>query len=402
MIEGDLETLEDVRPRPGDLEFVSRAPGDDLATEGDELLQRLLEADDAGLAIDQRQHVDGEGRLQGRVLVERVEQLLRLGLALQQNDDPHPLAVRLVAQFGDAGEPLAVDQGGDLLDQGRLIHLVGQLGNDDLARPALGRVCQGGLGADDDAAATGGEGALDAVLAEDDAAGGKVRPFDEVGEVVDIGARIINQVGEGVAKLAEVVRRDVGGHADGDSRAAVQEQIGHAGRHHQRLGQAFVEVGAEIDRILVDVNQHLAGDLGEAGFSVAHRRRGIGVNTAEVTLAVDQRRPHREVLSHPHQGVVDRSVAVRVELAEDLADDTSALLVGTVVRHPHLVHRIEDAAMYRLQPITHVRQSAGNDDSHRIGNVGTPHLIFDAYRADITDYHYVSCSYSSSSLSLLR
>ena len=46
----------------------------------------------------------------------------------------------------------------------------------------------------------------------------------------------------------------------------------------------------EIDGFLVDVGEQLVGDLGQAHFGVAHRRRRIAVDRAEVALPVDQHR----------------------------------------------------------------------------------------------------------------
>ena len=62
------------------------------------------------------------------------------------------------------------------------------------------------------------------------------------------------------------------------------------------------------------------------GLGVA-RGGGAVVERAEVAVAVDERQAHRERLGHPHEGVVDRLVAVRVVLAHDLADDAAGLHV---------------------------------------------------------------------------
>ena len=62
----------------------------------------------------------------------------------------------------------------------------------------------------------------------------------------------------------------------------------------------------------------------EARFGVAVRRRRIAVDRAEVPLAVDERIAQREILHHAHERVVDRRVAVRVVLAEHVADDRRA------------------------------------------------------------------------------
>ena len=93
-----------------------------------------------------------------------------------------------------------------------------------------------------------------------------------------------------------------------------------AGRTVGSLARAVV-VRLEIDGVLVDVVEQMQRDLGQARFGVAHRRRRIAVDRAEIALAVDQRHAHGEILRHAHQRVVDRLVAVRVILAHDVADD---------------------------------------------------------------------------------
>ena len=67
--------------------------------------------------------------------------------------------------------------------------------------------------------------------------------------------------------------------------------------------------------------------LGEAHLGVAHGRRRIAVDRAEIALPVDQRHAHGEFLRHADQRVVDRLVAVRMVLADDVADDAGRLAV---------------------------------------------------------------------------
>ena len=60
------------------------------------------------------------------------------GLALADvEDDAHALAVALVADVGDAVDPLVLHELGDLLDEARLVDLVGDLGDDDRFLVAL-------------------------------------------------------------------------------------------------------------------------------------------------------------------------------------------------------------------------------------------------------------------------
>ena len=128
----------------------------------------------------------------------------------------------------------------------------------------------------------------------------------------------------------------------------------------------LVVVGAEVDGVGVDVAQHLGREAGEAGLGVPHRGGGVVVDRAEVALAVDQRVAQREVLRHPDQRVVDRRVAVRVVLAHHLADDEGALAVGPGRLQAEVVHRVEHAAVDRLQAVAHVGQRPADDHAHRV------------------------------------
>jgi hypothetical protein len=120
---------------------------------------------------------------------------------------------------------------------------------------------------------------------------------------------------------------------------------------------AAVVVGAEIDGFLVDVGQHLVGDLRQADFGVTHGGGVVAVHRAEVALAVHQHVAHGEVLRHAHDGVVHRLVAVRVVLADHVADDTGRLLVGPVPVVVELVHGEQHAPVHRLEAVARIRQA---------------------------------------------
>src|SRR5690625_7591233 len=57
---------------------------------------------------------------------------------------------------------------------------------------------------------------------------------------------------------------------------------------------------------------------------------------------------------------------MRVVLLDHLADDTGALGVLAVTGKTLLVHRVKDAPLYRLQPVTYIRQRPVDDDRHGI------------------------------------
>ncbi len=177
--------------------------------------------------------------------------------------------------------------------------------------------------------------------------------------------------------LAEVVRRDVGRHTHRDAGGAVDDQVGEASREDGGLLQPVVEVGDEIDGVLVDVLQHRHRDPRQPGLGVAIGGGPVAIDRAEVPLPIDQRIAQREVLYHPHQRVVHRDIAVRVVFAEHVSDDGRALLVGTPRQESQLVHRIEDAPVHRLQAIAHIGQRALHDDAHRIVEERFLQLVFD-------------------------
>ena len=210
-------------------------------------------------------------------------------------------------------------------------------------------------------------GVIDAPLAQDHAAGGEIRALDELHQVVHGAVRVVDHVHHGVDHLAQVVGRDVRGHADGDARGAVHQQVREPAGHHGGLHQGLVEVRIEVDGLLLDVPHHLHGQLREPRLGVTHGGRAVAVHRAEVALALHQRVADGEVLRQAHHGVVDRAVAVGVVFTQDVAHDAGALPVGLVGRDAHLVHRVQDAAVHRLQAVPHVRQGARHYDSHRVG-----------------------------------
>ena len=81
-------------------------------------------------AAVQRDHVGAEARLHRGEAPELVEHDVGDRVALQLDDDAHAVAVGFVAQVGDALDALLAHQLGDLLDQRRLVDLIGNLGDD--------------------------------------------------------------------------------------------------------------------------------------------------------------------------------------------------------------------------------------------------------------------------------
>ena len=357
-----------MRPVPGAPQLVLGAPPDDVFPVGDEVVDQVLEGQLLGLPIHQRQHDGVEGGPQRRPLVQVVQDHRGLRAARQLDHHPDAPAVRLVTDFSDAHQGFVPHQTGDFFDQGGLVDLVGQLADDD-ALPvgiAARHVLDFGHRFHDHAPTPGGVHVAHPGQASDPAGRRKVRRGDDLHQLVDVARRVVDDVVDSVADLAQVVRRHVRRHAHGDPGRPVDQQVRHPRRQYLRLLEGIVEVIGEIHGLLVNVRQHFVGDGREASLGVAHGRRRVAVDAAEVALSVNQRRAHGEQLRHAHQRVVNRSVTVGVELAQNLADDARALPVLTPRAYPHVVHGVQDPALHRLQPIPHVRQRPGHDDRHRV------------------------------------
>src|ERR1700730_10840915 len=132
VVERDVIAEQDVLALLGFSQFVLRAPADHIGAVLDEQTQQLEQSELARLPGNDREQNHAKRFLQLRLLVEMVQNELRLGIALYLDHDAHPLAVALVPDIGNAVDFLVLDQLRDVLDQPRLVHLVRQLGDDDV------------------------------------------------------------------------------------------------------------------------------------------------------------------------------------------------------------------------------------------------------------------------------
>ena len=189
-----------------------------------------------------------------------------------------------------------------------------------------------------------------------------------------VGVRVLDQVPGGGDDLDEVVRGHVGGHAHGDAGGAVDQQVREGRGQHRGLHELVVVVRDEVHDVLVEVRRHRHRGGAQPRLGVARGGRAV-VQRAEVAVPVDQRQAQREALAHAHHRVVDRGVAVRVQLAHDLADDAGALHVALLRAQAHLGHHVQDAPLHRLEPVAGIGQGAGVD--HRVGVLqeGALHLL---------------------------
>ncbi|CAH0306650.1 hypothetical protein SRABI128_04361 [Microbacterium sp. Bi128] len=387
-----IERIQRLEKGPQDVRFLLRLPqpvpgaaGNDVHLVRDPVPDEGIEAERARHAVDDREHVGGEVVLQLGVLVEVVQHHLGHGVALEHDHQSLAGAARgLVAEVGDAGDLAVLDEFGDLDGQVVRVGLVRQLG-DHQARAAL-EFLDVDHGAHRDGAAARAVGVLDALVAQDRGAGREVRSLDALDQLFEqlfaAGGRVGQVPLHTVGDLTEVVRRDVGGHADGDARGTVHQQVREPGRQDGRLLVLAVVVVLEVDGFLVDVPDHLHGQRRHLGFGVPRGGRAVVAGRAEVALAQCQRVAHGPVLDQADQGVVDRGVAVRVVLAHDLAHHAGTLVEGAFRAVAAVEHRIEHAAVDGLEAVADIRQGTAHDHSHGVVEVGALHFGLQVHLLD--------------------
>ena len=249
---GDGQPDQNVRPLARFTQLKGHAPGDHFLAEVDKGSNDLLEVQHFRPAAVDGQHVAAEGRLQRRVLEQLVEHHVGLVVALDLDHHAHAVAVGFIVGAGHALDDLVLGELHDAFDQSCLVDLIGQFGDHD-GLAVLAVFLDVGLGADHHRPAAGVVGVADAAAAEDHGPGREVRPGQVLHQVVDGQSRVVDVGRAGVDHFGQVVRRDVGRHAHGNTAGAIDQQVGVGRGQNLRLLPAFVVVGLEVDRVLVDV-----------------------------------------------------------------------------------------------------------------------------------------------------
>ncbi len=221
---------------------------------------------------------------------------------------------------------------------------------------------------------------FDALAPENAATCGEIGTRDELHELIYGDGRIINEGANAVHNFPEIMGGNIGGHADGNTRGAIHEEVWKSRRNNGGLCGALLVIGGEIHGILIDIAKEFFGELGETALSVTVSSRRVAVHRTEVTLWVNEGVTHDPVLAHANEGIIDRQVTVRVVILEDFADNARALIEGAVVEKSLAEHGVEDTALNGLQAITGIGESTADDNRHRVIDVSGLHDIRDVLR----------------------
>ena len=183
---------------------------------------------------------------------------------------------------------------------------------------------------------------------DNDPAGGKIRAWHELQQRIVARIRCFDQMDAGIYQFRDIVRRDVGCHAHGNTRRPICQQIGKLGRQDHRFGKGAIVIFTKIDRVLVQSFQHRFGYGGHPRLSIAACGWVITVDIAKITLTVDQWIAHVKILRQTRHGVVNRGITVRVIVPHHIAGNFCRLPETSGGIEPQFAHRIKDSPVYGL------------------------------------------------------
>ena len=163
--------------------------------------------------------------------------------------------------------------------------------------------------------------------------------------------------------LAKIVRGHIRGHADGNAGTTIDQQVRNRGRQHSRLLKLVIVIRREIDGIFGDIGIHAQRGRRHTSLGITRSSRTV-IERTEIAVTVHQWQPHRERLRQTYHRLVNRGIAMRMELAHHFANHTRRLHIRPVRIEVHLTHLIDDASLHRLETVPGIRQRSGVN--HRI------------------------------------
>ena len=207
---------------------------------------------------------------------------------------------------------------------------------------------------------------LGSAVAQNQAAGRKIRSRNNINQFFNADFRIIYIGTASINHFTQIMRRNVCCHTNGNTVAAVYQQVRKTRRQNCRFLQRFIIVWHKVNSVFVQIVGQTRRNFSESGFGITHSSSAITIHRAKVTLSVNQCQTHRKRLRHTHHGFINRDVAVRVIFTHNIADDTRRFTIwfGAVITV--FIHSVNNTAMHRFHTVTSIRQSTGYNHAHGI------------------------------------
>ena len=282
---------------------------------GKVLVQNLPQGQDLGLLliVHQGQHNDTEATLQRGLLKQSVQHYLGISILFQLNYDTHTVTVSLVPQIADTLQPLILYLIGNIADHLPFIYLIRQLSNNNTDAVFI-KFFKFRPGANNHLAAAGGVSRTNTAATHNDTAGGEIRAGDMLHQIRHSHFRIIQHTDASIDHFRQVMGRNIGSHANGNTGRTVYQQIGETAGQNTGFFPGFVKVRIPVYCIPVNIPEHFVGHFGKPGFGITVSCRGVAIHRTEVTVAVHQHITHREILGKTHHSIIHRGIAVGVIL----------------------------------------------------------------------------------------
>ena len=177
--------------------------------------------------------------------------------------------------------------------------------------------------------------------------------------------RLAAQILDGrIANLIEVMRQQLAAQPNGNTLGPLRQEQREL--HRQRNRFLVPSVITQLPVGSLRIENHVEGKLRQPCLNITRSSRTVArQDVSPVALTVNE----QVLLPHLHQGIADRSVAMRVELHR-VAHDIGHLIITSVV---HALHRMQDAPLHGLQSVFDMRH--GPFQNHIAGIVQEPVLV---------------------------
>ena len=270
------------------------------------------------------------------MFIKLVQDDIGIGISSKLNADAHSFPAGMVVDICNAVDLFITHKRCDRLDQTCFIYHIRKFCHNNL-RFSVRKRLDIGHRTDAHFSPSGTVRFVDAAGSENLRAGWKIRTFDDLQNLIQLRFTvffndIVDDLYDRADNLPQIVRGNVRRHTYRDSGSTVDQQVWITRRHYHRLFLRLIEVRCEINSILVQIGDHLHGDLAQTSLRITHRRRPITVHGTEVSMTVYQGITGRPVLRHIDQGAVNRTVSMRVIFTHRITDNTRTLTMRFVRR----------------------------------------------------------------------
>ena len=381
------KTFQDMSPLLRLVEIVLRSSGHNIFLMCQIIVEHLIQVQNfrlqASFVRNQTEQIYTKCILKLRMFKQLIENNIRVGVFSQIDLNTHAFSAGMVIQIDNTFDLFVTDQLCDLFDQTRFVDQIRKFGHNDTGTPVRKRLNVRHRTYTDLTAACAIR-LFNTPASEDGGTRRKIRTLDDIEDLFHGGLPVflddvVDDLYDRIDHFFQVMRRNVCGHTDRNTRSTVYQKVRVSRRQNNRLPLRLIKVWLEIDGIFIDIRQHLHRNLAQPCFRISHGRSTVAVHRTEVSVSVNQRISRRPLLRHIDQRPIDGAVAVRMIFTHGIADDTGTFTVRLVRSVVQFDHRIKDSPLYRLQTVSDIRKSTRCDNTHGVVDVGFLHGPFQVY-----------------------